>query len=391
MHWQILLIETERAGLSSAMIHEWLTFYAGSEKVVEQVIPVLKPKKLFTLVDHMTQDRPAVLNDLEIETSFIQRLPFSKKKYRGYLPLMPLAIEQLDVSEFDLIFSSHHCVTHGVITRPDQPHLVYTHSPMRYAWDLQHQYLSESGINRKRIRGAMARSILHYLRIWDRAAGQRPDFYAANSQFIADRIWKYYRRDACVIHPPVDVDLFSLNDKPREDYYVTASRMVPYKKISLIVRAFSRTPHRKLIVIGDGPEFEQTRNQAGKNVTFLGYQPNDVLKQHLSSARAFVFAAQEDFGILPVEAQACGTPVIALGKGGTAETVMDGETGVLFDTQSEESLLSAVDRFESISSNISAERVRANAERFSRDRFQREILKYIDHSLDVFRSRTQRS
>jgi len=370
--------------MSVAIVHEWLTFYAGSEKVVEQLCPVLEPTALYTLVDHLVQDRPAFLNDMAVKTSILQKLPFSRSKYRSYLPLMPFAIEQLDVTAHDLVVSSHHCVAHGVITRPDQLHLVYTHSPMRYSWDLQEQYLVESGISAKKIKGSFARLVLHYLRLWDRAAGQRPDYYAANSRFIAQRIRKYYGREATVIHPPVDVDAFTPNSGKREDYYFTASRMVPYKKILLIVQTFSLMPDKKLIVLGDGPENERIRREAGSNVLFLGYQPDLVLKQYLSQAKAFVFAAQEDFGILPVEAQACGIPVIALGRGGTAETVIDGKTGVLFSQQTIDSLREAVARFESIIHQFHPEEIRVHAEKFSIGRFRKEFAAFVDRCQSDF-------
>jgi len=377
--------------MSVAIIHEWLTTYAGSEKVVEQIVPVVKPEKLFVLVDHMSQDRPAFLDGLKVETSFLQRLPFSKKKYRGYLSLMPMAVEQFDLSAFDVVISSHHCVSHGVITRPDQPHLVYTHSPMRYAWDLQHQYFQESGLARKRVRGSVAKLLLHYLRGWDYRAGQRPDFFCANSNFIANRIRKFYRREATVIHPPVDVNRFVPGSGCREDFYLTASRMVPYKKVSLIVEAFSRMPNKKLIVIGDGPEYLRIQSEAGPNISFLGYQPDNILKQYLCTATAFVFAAQEDFGILPVEAQACGTPVIALGKGGTAETVIDGVTGVCFQDQTSQSLQAAVERFEVLSSKLSPEIIRRHAEQFSVERFQREFSVFVDRCLEEFGANRHKS
>lgn len=370
-----------------AVLHEWLTDFAGAENVLEQIVRAVNPSQLMTLVDHMTKGRRAFLNEIPITTSFIQKLPFSKSKYRGYLPLMPMAVEQFDVSEFDVVVSSHYSVCHGVLTRPDQPHLTYTHSPVRYAWDLQHQYLNESGLAKKRIRGSLARAILHYLRVWDHAAGQRPDYFSANSKFIARRIEKCYRRQARVIYPPVDVDRFSLTTEPREDFYVTASRMVPYKRISLIVEAFTRMPNRHLVVIGDGPEFDRIRRLAGKNVAFLGYQSDAVLTSHLKTARAFIFAALEDFGILPVEAQACGTPVIALGRGGTAETVVDGETGILFDEQSVESLLQGIQRFEAVEPRLDRELIRRHAEKFSVERFRNEFSDYVEESLKDFRSK----
>lgn len=368
--------------MKTAIVHEWLTALAGSEKVVEQMLALYPQSDLFVQVDHMQENRPEFLKNVSVTTSMIQKLPFSKKRYRGYLPLMPFAVEQFDVTGYDTVFSSHHCVAHGVITRPDQLHIVYTHSPMRYAWDLQHQYLSELGLDRKRLRGFIARGMLHYIRMWDRMAAQRPDHFIANSNFIASRIARCYGRKAEVIYPPVDIEAFPLYEQ-KEDYYVTASRMVPYKRIGLIVKAFKRFPHRKLIVIGDGPERKRIEAQAGPNVEFLGYQPYDALKHYLQRARAFVFAAQEDFGILPVEAQACGTPVIALGYAGTKETVVDGETGVLFEKQDEDALSGAINRFEAIESQFRPDLIRAHAENFSIQRFRNDFTSFVDQCLDT--------
>ena len=372
--------------MRTAIVHDWLTTFTGAEKVLEQLFKVVQPNRLFTLLDHMKVGRPDFIKSADIRTSFIQSLPFSASRYRDYLALFPLAIEQLDVTEFDLVISSHYCVSHGVLTRPDQPHLVYTHSPVRYAWDLQFQYLNESGLSKSRFKGSLARAILHYLRTWDYAAGQRPTAYAANSKFIAERIFHCYGKPATVVYPPVSVDEFVPGPAKREDFYLTASRMVPYKKISLIVEAFSQMPQRKLVVIGDGPEFQRIKAKAGKNVSLLGYQSKEVLLQQMQTTRAFVFAAQEDFGIVPVEAQACGTPVIALGRGGTTETVIDGQTGILFPEQTTESLKSAVDRFEAIEASLRIEEIRANAERFSADRFRREFSTFVDQSLEAFQA-----
>jgi len=243
---------------------------------------------------------------------------------------MPLAIEQLDVSKHDIILSSSHAVAKGVLTGPDQLHISYVHSPIRYAWDLQHQYLREAGLN-KGLKAQAARWLLHKIRMWDYRTANGVDHFVANSQFIARRIKKVYGRTADVIYPPVDVDRFTLNEN-KDNYYFTASRMVPYKRIDLIVEAFSQMPDRKLVVIGDGSEMSKIKSKATKNVEILGYQPNHVMQEHMQKAKAFVFAAEEDFGITPVEAQACGTPVIAFGKGGSLETVrpfgVDNPTGL---------------------------------------------------------------
>lgn len=370
--------------MRTAIVHEWLSTIAGSERVVEQFCNTLAPEKIFTLIDHVNGVRPEFLNGIEIETSFIQGLPFAKSKYRGYLPFMPLAVEQFDLGDFDLVISSHHCVAHGAITAPDQLHVTYTHSPMRYTWDLQHQYFKESGLNKKWLRRKAAKAILHYLRIWDRAAGQRPDFMVANSHFIAARIRRCYGRKAHVIYPPVDVERFTPSND-REDFYLTASRFVPYKMVHLIVEAFSQMPSRKLIVIGDGPDRERIQKLAGPNVELLGYQPNAALIKHLQSAKAFIYAAEEDFGILPVEAQACGAPVIAYGRGGTRETVVDGKTGIHFPRQDVNNLVGAVERFESQESNFRLDDIRKHAEQFSARRFNQEFESFLDYATETFR------
>lgn len=226
---------------------------------------------------------------------------------------MPLAIEQLDVSKHDIILSSSHAVAKGILTGPDQLHISYVHSPIRYAWDLQHQYLREAGLS-KGLKATLARWLLHKIRIWDCRTANGVDHFIANSQFIARRIKKVYGRKADVIYPAVDVERFALQTN-KQDYYMTASRMVPYKRMDLIVEAFSHMPTKRLVVIGDGPEMNKIKSKATNNIEILGYQPNDVMQKYMSEAKAFVFAAEEDFGITPVEAQACGTPVIAYGKG----------------------------------------------------------------------------
>ncbi|WP_295021183.1 glycosyltransferase family 4 protein [Sulfurimonas sp.] len=357
-----------------AIIHDWLTVYAGAEKTLEQMLKLYPQADIFTIVDFLPQKDRKFLTGHKITTSFIQKLPFAKSKYRTYLPLMPLAVEQFDLSSYDLVISSSHAVAKGVITGPDQKHICLCYSPIRYAWDLQHQYLRESGLD-KGFKGWMARSMLHKIRLWDlRTANGVGDFIAI-SDFIARRIWKVYRRESVVIYPPVDVEAFKLHEK-KEDFYLTASRMVPYKKINLIVEAFSAMPDKKLIVIGDGPDFEKIKAKAGSNVTLMGYQPFEVLRDHMQRARGFIFAAEEDFGITPVEAQACGTPVIAFGKGGALETVKDGVSGVFFDTQSIESLCSSIEQFESMQWDYTA--VRNNALGFSEQRFCDEIQSLID-------------
>jgi len=371
--------------LKIAIIHDWLVVYAGAEKVLEQMINCFPDADIFSTVDHLDDEKRGFLKGKRATTTFVQNLPMSKSKYRAYLPLMPLAIEQLDLSSYDVIVSSSYAVAKGVITGPDQVHLSYVHSPIRYAWDLQHQYLRESGLDKKKS-GWIARAILHYMRNWDVRTANGVDYFLCNSDFIRRRIWKVYRREADVLYPPVDVDAFSLQTD-KEPFYLTASRMVPYKKMDLIVAAFSAMPQRKLKVIGDGPDLEKIRAQAGPNVEVMGYQPFSELKRQMGSAQAFVFAAEEDFGITPVEAQASGTPVIAFGKGGALETVVDLDapaprlpTGVFFDEQSVESIVAAVERFETNRERFDPNVCRDNALRFSNDAFRTQFTAAVEEA-----------
>jgi glycosyltransferase involved in cell wall biosynthesis len=374
-----------------AIIHDWLVTYAGAERVLEQMLHVYPEADLYSLVDFLPADQRAFIQNKSVKTSFIQKLPRARTKYRQYLPLMPLAIEQHDLSSYEIVISSSHAVAKGVLVGPDQLHICYCHSPVRYAWDLQHQYLRESGLTRG-MKGWIAKVVLHYIRSWDQSTANRVDCFIANSYFVARRISKIYRRNSVTIYPPVDVERFTRYEK-KEDFYLTASRMVPYKRIDMIVEAFTATPERRLVVIGDGPEYEKIRKKAGANVTLLGYQPLEVLKDHLQRARAFVFAAEEDFGIAPLEAQACGTPVIAYKKGGAVETICGLETskptGVFFEEQTQAGLLKAVQTFEENEDAISAADCRANALRFGLDRFRREFKELVEAEWNIFQKRME--
>ncbi|MEG6533403.1 glycosyltransferase family 4 protein [Caldibacillus thermoamylovorans] len=362
-----------------AIIHDWLVNYAGAEKVLEEIIRIYPEADLFSVINFLPEDKKFFIQDKTVHTTLIQKLPCAKQKYRTYLPFMPFAIEQLDLSGYDLIISSSHAVAKGVITGPDQLHISYIHSPIRYAWDLQHQYLKESGLEYG-LKGWIAKIMLKKIRDWDYRTANGVDYFLSNSDFIGRRIWKVYRRKSKTIYPPVDVSSFGFFDK-KEDFYLTASRMVPYKKIDLIVEAFSHMPDKKLIVIGDGPDYKKVKSKASKNVILMGYQPYESLLYYMQRARAFVFAAEEDFGITPVEAQACGTPVIAYGKGGALETIIgeeaENQTGLFFKEQTVESLVDAVNKFEKIKTNIRYENCRENALRFSPERFREEFEMFV--------------
>ncbi|WP_314762851.1 glycosyltransferase family 4 protein [uncultured Selenomonas sp.] len=357
-----------------AIVCDWLVVYAGAERVLEQFLNIWPQADIFCLVDFLPDQQRAFLKNKQAKTSFLQYFPGAKNRYRSFLPFMPLAIEQLDVTQYDLVLSSSHAVAKGVLTGPDQVHIAYIHSPIRYAWDLTHQYLSESGLNHG-VKGIIAKCILHYIRIWDVRTANGVDYFIANSKFIARRIKKVYGRKAEVIYPPVDVDKFECCEE-KNDYYLTASRLVPYKKVRLIVEAFNEMPNRKLIVIGDGPDYEKTKAVAKENVTMMGFQDFSVMKDKMQHAKAFVFAAEEDFGITPVEAQACGTPVIAFGKGGALETVCDGETGYFFFEQTKKSIIHSVEKFE-MNNAISPYACRKNAERFSASVFVDRIQQFV--------------
>ena len=371
------------APLRTAIVSDSLTVYGGAERVLEQILSVFPKADLFSLVNFPLNRHHDFLHGRPAQTTFIQHLPFATRHFRSYLPLWPLAIEQLDLSGYDLVISSHFAVAHGVITGPSQTHVVYTHSPMRYAWDLQAQYLADSSHGRG-IKGALARRALHKIRTWDASAAQRVDRFAANSTFVANRIRKYYRRSSTVIHPPVDIDRFAAA-AARERYYVTASRLVPYKRVDLIIEAFNRMPQRSLVVLGDGPELKRLRQMAGPNVSVAGHVDESTLADCVGRAQAFLFAAIEDFGIAPVEAQAAGVPVIALGQGGLLESVRglgsDMPTGVFFDEQTPEAIIEAVNRFERHRDEISGDDCRRNAWRFRPAAFRHALAEFVWESV----------
>ncbi|MFQ3597874.1 MAG: glycosyltransferase family 4 protein [Chloroherpetonaceae bacterium] len=361
-----------------AIVHEWLSIIAGSEKVVGELLALYPDADLFTLVDFFDDEARTLVHGKRAQTSFIQRLPFAKKSFRSYLPFMPLAIEQFDVSKYDVVISSHHAVAKGVLTHQNQLHICYCHSPMRYAWDFYHEYLREAKLD-KGLRGMIAKMLLHYLRMWDVSSANRVDAFVANSHYIARRIKRIYNRDATVIYPPVDVEKFECNAQ-KDDYYLAVARFVPYKKVDVIVEAFSRMPDKKLVLIGEGDK--AILKHATRNIEVIGFQPFESLKTYLASAKAFVYAAEEDFGITIVEAQASGTPVIAFGKGGATETVIDGKTGILFQQQTAESLIEAIKKFEQM--NFDARAIRKNAERFDRTAFAEHIKTFIDEKYHDF-------
>lgn len=355
--------------VKTALVHDWLTSKGGAEKVLD-AIHALYPGPVHVLVNSGDHDK-------EVRPSFIQRFPFAKKAYRHYLPFFPLAIEQFDLSDYDLILSSSHAVAKNVLTHAGQLHICYCHTPMRYAWDLYHQYLQDLGAIKKLV----ARKVLHSMRNWDQGASSRVDHFIANSGYIARRIKKVYNRDAAVIYPPVATHLFSPAQR-KGNFYLTVSRLVPYKRIDLIVKAFAQMPEKKLIVVGDGPEMAEIKSCATSNIELLGALPDEEMRSTMAQAKAFVFAAEEDFGIAPVEAQAAGVPVIAYGHGGALETVKEGVTGLFFAEQTVASLCEAVAAFEKREYDPLI--IRQHAERFSVSRFQDEYRNFVETKLSEF-------
>lgn len=366
--------------LRIAIVHDFLYTYAGAERVLEQLVEVFPHADLFALFDFLGPNDRGFIQNKPVQTSFLQHMPLAKSKHRAYLPLMPMAIEQLDVSKYDLVISSSYMAAKGVLTRPHQLHVCYCHTPVRFAWDLQNQYLTQTGLTRG-LRSIFIRSVLHYIRSWDLRSAQGVDVFLTNSNYVGRRIQKLYRRKSITIYPPVDTERFTLQED-KEDFYLTASRMVPYKRIDLIVETFARMPTRRLLVVGEGPEMARIKAKASPNITFLGHESTDHLRRHMQLAKAFVFAAEEDFGIAPVEAMGCGTPVIAFGRGGVTETVIDGITGVLFTAQTPAAIIAAIERFEAITWD--AKRIRQHAQQFSVTHFRSRLSDVIAHKWESF-------
>ncbi|MGJ5177749.1 glycosyltransferase [Bradyrhizobium oligotrophicum] len=370
-----------------AIVHDWLYVLGGAEKVLQEVLRCYPGADVFTLFDLLRPEDRARLGFETSTTSFLQNMPLLRKYHRSYLPLMPLAVEQFDLSSYDLVISSSCAVAKGVLTGPEQVHIAYVHSPMRYAWDLQHQYLNESGYATG-LKGLVARALLHKMRIWDARTAHGPDAIFTNSQFVARRIKKIYGRDAKVIYPPVTI---AQRDAilPVGNHFLAASRLVPYKRIEPIVRAFNTMPDLELVVAGDGPEAAKLKAIAGPNVRFAGFVPDKQLRDLMTTARAFVFAAEEDFGIVPVEAQSEGAPVLALGRGGARESILTTgprPTGMFFDTPEPAAIAACVRAFVAREKSISRLDCRQRAGFFSADRFRSQFVAAVNEELDHFRA-----
>ncbi len=365
-----------------ALVHEWLTPKAtgGSELVVREILQHINCD-IYALIDFESTNPQSYLFGRKIGTTFLQNLPFARNGVQKYLPLLPLAIEQLDLRDYDVILSSSHAVAKGVLSSPQQLHICYCHTPMRYAWDLTFDYLRHSVMGRGP-QGWVTRYLLHQLRQWEVISANRVDYFIANSHHTARRIWRCYRREAEVIYPPVNIERFPFCEQ-KEDFYLTVSRLVSYKQVSVIVEAFNQLGY-PLVVIGDGPQLEEIRQTAKPNVQILGFQPDEVVEQYVAKAKAFVYAACEDFGIALVEAMAGGTPVIAYGAGGALETVRDirkhpeGGTGLFFMEQSPAALIEAVKIFEVSAAAFSPERSRVVASAFEPKIFASRYLGFLE-------------
>ena len=373
----------EITNLKTAIVHDWFAGYAGSERVVESLTNIYPDVPVHVLFNLLTkEEQKIVTKNSEIVTSFINKFRGVKRNHRKYLPLFPYAIEQFDLSNYDLILSSSHAVAKGVLTNSNQLHICYCHTPMRYAWDLTHRYLKESKLD-KGLFGLFAKIILHYIRIWDASNVNRVDYFIANSNYIKKRIKKIYGRDAEVIYPPVDTQNFKC-ETLKDNYYLTASRLVPYKRIELIAKAFTKMPEKKLIIVGNGPDEKKIKTQSGKNIELVGFQNGKALAKYMQKAKAFVFAADEDFGIMVVEALSAGTPVIAFNKGGVTETIKNGETGILFNEQSVESIIEAVKTFEQKENTFDSISLSNYAKQFDKNIFEEKLNKFVTDKCEKF-------
>ncbi len=359
--------------LKVALVHDWLTGQRGGEKVLEILAEIFPRAPIYTLF-HIKGSQSEIIENRVIRTSFLQSLPFLRQKYRFYLPFFPLAAELFDLGNYELVISSSHCVAKGVIPPPDALHISYIHSPVRYAWNQYFAYFSPDQLSF--FPRLLIPPVIHRLRVWDVSSSARVDHFVANSENVARRILKYYRREAEVIPPPADTEFFSLPDleTPRSEYLIV-SALVPYKRIDLAVAAFNRSGER-LTIVGSGPDLAKLKRMASPNITFRGQLEADDLRAHYRMAKALLLPGEEDFGITALEAQACGTPVIAYGRGGALESVVPGETGLFFSDLTAAGLQATLDKFQGLKFNESA--IRKNAEKFSRRAFRERMAAYCE-------------
>jgi glycosyltransferase involved in cell wall biosynthesis len=361
--------------LNVALVHDWLTGMRGGEKVLLSLARLFPDAPIFTLL-HVEGSVAAELESREIRTTFVQHLPAVETRYRQYLPLFPAAAASMDLSGFDLVVSSSHCVAKGVRTAPGAVHLCYCHTPMRYVWDRYEDYFGPDRVSG--LAAAVLPTLAEGLRAWDVATAGGVLRYAANSAHVARRIRRYYGRDAMVIPPPVDTDFFTPDDRPPGDFDLVVSALVPYKRIELILEAYRHGP-RPLKVVGGGPEAHRLRALAGRQTDFLGPVDDVTLRDLYRGCRAVVMASVEDFGIVPLEAMACGRPAVVFAEGGGRETVLPGQTGVLFDEPTAAALRAAVDSLEGVRFNIAA--LRAHAEAYRREVFEARFRAFVEDAL----------
>jgi len=355
-----------------ALVHDWLTGMRGGEKVLEVFCEMFPEAPLFTLL-HIPGSVSPVIERHRIETTFVQRLPRVATKYRNYLPVFPTAIETFNLGGYDLILSSSHCVAKGVLPHAGTTHISYVHTPMRYVYEMYDQYFGPGRIGR--LKRCIIPFFANYLRMWDVATADRVDHYIANSENVRRRIQRHYRREAKVIWAPVDTQRLRLSEKA-DDYYLVVSALVPYKRVDLAIAAAAKLG-RRLVVVGTGPERAALERGAGPGVQFLGWQSDEQVRDWYAGCRALLFPGEEDFGIVPLEAQACGKPVVAFGRGGALETVVDGETGVFFNEQTVEALAAAMTRLERERERFVPARIRAHALKFDRAEFRRQMTEFI--------------
>jgi glycosyltransferase involved in cell wall biosynthesis len=367
-----------------ALVHDWLTGMRGGEKVLEALCEIYPDAHLFTLLHNPGSVSPLIENR-PVFTSFIDRLPLKSKRYRHYLPLFPTAIELFNFKEYDIILSTSHCVAKGVRTPPDTLHISYLHTPMRYVWDMYEEYFSPEKIGR--LSAKLIPPIANYLRMWDVTSANRVDYFIANSRHVAKRIRKYYRRDATVIPPPVDTDKFTLATTS-EDFYLMITALVPYKRVDLAIEAFNRLG-KPLYIIGSGPEKARLEKLSAANVRFFDWVSDEMLRRYARECKALIFPGEEDFGIVPVELQSCGKPVIAFARGGALETVIgyDGSnsdqcTGVFFHEPTVDALIDAVKQFEQLSFDPKV--IRAHAQQFGKNHFKTRISAFIEQCIHNF-------
>lgn len=355
-----------------AIVHDWLTNMGGAEQVVINFKEVYKEAPIYT-----TFYNPNKLDDklknIEVKTSHLQKKKMVEN-HKKYFPLMPKAFEKFDLNEYDVVLSSSSSCAKGVLTKPGSIHICYCHTPMRYAWEKRDEYTLGMGKLKKKL----VEILCHYMRIWDVASSNRVDYFIANSTEVQKRIKKHYKRDSVVINPPVRCNMFNISETDG-DYYLVLSRLVGYKRFDLAVQACSELG-KKLVVIGEGPEKEKLEKLANENITFLGRQPDDVVKKYMSECKALLFPGEEDFGIVPVEAQSCGRPVIAYGKGGVLDSVIDGKTGIFFKEQTVESLKEAINKFETM--KFDKEEIREHALEFDESVFQEKIRKFVEEKVE---------